>query len=59
MEPVSEIKGNVEGMGLNWDELKKGLTRVLPILELVANMTENPYDNVAVKFLKQLVEQPS
>lgn len=41
--------------GLSVDEVKKALTRILPLLKMSAQMTENPYDDLAVEFLEKLL----
>lgn len=51
----AEMRAKVEAMGLTWDDVKAGLVRVLPILEAAAAMTTNPYDDMAVKFLRSLL----
>ena len=36
-------------------QLKEGLKRVLPVLKTVAALTPNPYDNLVVAFVEQLL----
>ncbi len=55
-----QIKKLAKGAGLDWAKVKKGLARFIPILEMVSRLTPNKYDDLAIEFLKQLIdnEQP-
>jgi len=55
MEPIEPMQAQAESVGLNWDDVKQGLTRLLPILETIAKLTPNKYDDAAVEFLKKIV----
>lgn len=37
------------------DDVKNGLKRLMPVLETVARITPNAYDDAAVAFLKALL----
>lgn len=41
--------------GVNWEDAKQGIERLLPILERVARLTPNKFDDAAVLFLKALL----
>ena len=38
------------------EDTTRGLERLLPVLETVARLTPNPYDDLAVKLLRGLLE---
>lgn len=44
--------------GMNIDDLKEGIHRVLPILKTVSSMTANKYDDLVVAFLEQWLANP-
>jgi len=46
---------HTEGTPMTLDDVKKGLTRLMPVLETVARITPNQYDDAAVAFLKALL----
>lgn len=48
-------KSQVQEMGLSYDEVKEGLKRLLPTLELISKLTTSKYDDAAVAFLKNLL----
>lgn len=60
-EPGNNLKDAVmahrEMVGLSWDDIKKGLDRIVPVLETITKMTENPYDDLAIDFIKKLMVQ--
>ncbi len=41
--------------GIDAKGLKEGLKRVLPVLKTVAALTPNPFDNLVVSFVEQLL----
>ena len=41
--------------GVSWEDAKQGIERLLPILERVARLTPNRFDDAAVLFLKALL----
>lgn len=43
--------------GLSIDDVKNGLKRLMPIMESIARLTPNKYDDAAVLFLKQLLQE--
>lgn len=49
------MKGAAAAAGLNWDDVKKGLARILPVAETVAKLTPNKFDDAAVAFLKAVL----
>lgn len=51
--PSTEEKA--KEVGLNWEEIKEGFTRFLPVLETVANMTDNKFDNAVIEFIKVMI----
>jgi hypothetical protein len=44
---------------LNLDDVKAGLKRLLPVLKTVAAITPNKFDDMAVAFLEQLLNNPA
>lgn len=58
MEPQNlpeSILNHPSMKGISGEDLKKGLTRIMPLLQMAAQMTENPYDDLAVEFLKNIL----
>lgn len=51
------MKKKAEEVGLDWDKVRKGLERMLPILSTIAALTPNQFDDLAVAFLKLLVAE--
>jgi hypothetical protein len=49
------MQSEAQEMGLSYDEIKEGLKRLLPLLEVAATLSENKYDDMAVEFLKHIV----
>lgn len=49
------MKAQAEAVGLDWDAVKKGLARVLPIIKPIAKLTPNPFDDALVLFLESLL----
>lgn len=56
-EPTMAAKA--AAAGLDWDKIKQGLVRFLPVMATVAAMTKTPYDDMAVAFLQQLLNAPA
>lgn len=52
-----DMKKKAEEVGLDWDKVRKGLERMLPILSTIAALTPNQFDDLAVAFLKLLVAE--
>lgn len=50
------VKARMEMKGISWEDVKKGLTRIIPLIEMASRMTENPYDDLAVDFIKKLLD---
>ena len=53
--PADGYSPHTEGTSMTLDDVKKGLTRLMPVLETVAAITPNQYDDAAVAFLKALL----
>lgn len=53
-----KVKALAKGAGLDWAKVKIGLLRFLPILEMISRITPNKYDDLAIAFLKQLMNNP-
>lgn len=52
---LDKIKAEAEKVGLNWEAVRAGLERLLTIAGPLARLTPNPYDDLAVQFLRELV----
>lgn len=50
------MKEKAEAVGLDWEKIKQGIARLLPLAAVLARLTPNPYDDMAVAFLRSLVE---
>lgn len=50
------MKAQAESSGLDWDNIKRGIERLLPVLETIARLTPNPYDDAAVMFLRTVIQ---
>jgi hypothetical protein len=44
-------------VGLDWSKVKKGLERLLTVAEPIARLTPNPYDDIAVRFLRAILSE--
>ncbi len=51
-----DAKKHAEQVGLDWVKVKKGLERLLPIAAMLARVTPNPYDDLAVAFLQSIID---
>lgn len=56
MDPVV-MQSQAEAAGLDWEKVKRGLERMLTFAEPVARLTPNPYDDMAIVFLKALLQR--
>ena len=50
-------KAKAEEVGLDWGKVKQGLARLLTIAGPLARLTPNPYDDMAVAFLKAMLAE--
>lgn len=55
MSEMMTMAATATAAGLNLDDVKNGLRRLMPALETIARITPNKYDDAAVAFLKQLL----
>lgn len=51
------MKAHAEAAGLDWEQIKTGLDRMLTYVEPIVRLTPNPYDDMAVTFLKMLIQR--
>lgn len=49
------IKQHAQIMGVSVEEIKLGILRLLPFLEMAAGLTTNKYDDLVVDLLKRMV----
>lgn len=48
------VGAHASAVGLNPDDIRKGLDRLLPILKAAAALTPNKFDDAAVAFIESL-----
>lgn len=53
---MNDAKKLAENVGLDWDKVLKGLERLLPIAAMIARVTPNQFDDLAVAFLRSIIE---
>lgn len=53
--PADGYTTHTEVLTMTLDDVKNGLKRLMPVLETVAKITPNAYDDAAVAFLKALL----
>lgn len=51
------MKAIVEQEGLDWDRIKRGIERMLPVIETISRLTPNPFDDAVVMFLKVILQK--
>jgi hypothetical protein len=44
---------------VDMEKVKDGLRRMLPVLKALAAVTSNPYDDLAVAYLEQILNLPA
>lgn len=54
---ADEVKKVAEKVGLDWEKVRKGLERLLTVAEPIARLTPNPLDDLAVMFLRSLLQK--
>ena len=55
MEETHPMQAAAVGAGLNWDLIKEGAKRLLPVAELIAANTANTVDDELVKYLRLIL----
>lgn len=51
------MKAQADVYGMNYEDVKEGLRRLLPFLEMAAKLTTNKYDDLTVEFLKRVMAE--
>ena len=52
---MKDLRQQAEDVGIDWDKALKGLERLLPVIATIAKLTPNPFDDMAVALLRELL----
>lgn len=52
---MEDIRKAAVAAGLDWSKVERGLERLLIVAEPIARLTPNPYDDIAVAFIRLLL----
>lgn len=52
---MDDLRQQAEEVGIDFDKALKGLERLLPVIATIAKLTPNPFDDMAVALLRELL----
>jgi len=52
---MDDLKKHAEKVGIDWGKALQGLERLLPVIATIARLTPNPFDDMAVMLLRELL----
>jgi hypothetical protein len=56
---INALKALAAAKGWDWEAIKLGVSKFLPLLEYLASLTPTTFDDAAVQFLKFIVASAS